>query len=218
MTELGLSSLVGFVDSYSLRLAELKETLNTLDNRIGDGDHGTNMARGFAAANQQLQKNPPADLGAACSAVAMALLGHVGGASGPLYGTVFLKMGNVLGHEPHADEATLVQAIAAARQGIAERGKATYGDKTMLDVWEKSVTYLQGNPATDRFLGVATVALDEALATRDRIAKKGRAAYLGPRSQGVCDPGSVSSGLFFEEFARACGKELELIPWDTLVL
>lgn len=218
MTGLGLNSFLGFIDSYSLRLAELKETLNTLDNRIGDGDHGTNMARGFATANQQLQKNQPADLGAACSAVAMALLGHVGGASGPLYGTVFLKMGSILGHEQHADEVKLVQAITAARQGIVERGKAAYGDKTMLDVWEKSVTYLQDNPDSDRFLGVATAAREEALATRDRIAKKGRAAYLGPRSQGVCDPGSVSSGLFFEEFARACGKEIELISWDTLVL
>lgn len=218
MTVFGLNAFTGFITAYSVRLRQLQDTLNTLDNRIGDGDHGTNMARGFETAKQKLQAKLPADLSEANTTVAMALLGHVGGASGPLYGKVFMKLGSILGHRTDTDETLLVQALLAAKQGIFERGKAEFGEKTMLDVWDPVVTYLQENDSTDRFDNVVAVGCDAVLATRERIAKKGRAAYLGPRSQGTCDPGSVSSGLFFEELARACGKEIDIIPWETLVL
>lgn len=218
MTGLNLDGFLSFIAVYQERLQELKDTLNTLDNRIGDGDHGTNMARGFEAAHQQLTIKSPGDLSGAAMTVAMALLSNVGGASGPLYGTVFMKLSGIFGHRTEVDEEVLTEALAAARTGIAERGKATVGDKTMLDVWDKSVSYLEENPGEHRFVQMVEIVRDEVLETRNRIAKKGRAAYLGPRSQGTCDPGSVSSGLFFEELARAIGEGRDQISWETLVL
>lgn len=213
-----LQSFLTFIETYAARLQELKDTLNTLDNRIGDGDHGTNMERGFTFAHQQLQVKPPSDLAMASNSVAMALLGHVGGASGPLYGTVFMKLGGVFGQHTEVDEAVLIEGLQAAKKGIMDRGKAEFGDKTMLDVWEPSVSFLLENTGEDRFRYVIPVVRDAVLATKDRVAKKGRAAYLGQRSQGTCDPGSVSSGLFFDELVKSYQQEVGIISWETLVL
>ncbi len=216
--EFGLNQFKEFITEYAQRLEELKSTLNELDNRIGDGDHGTNMARGFQVANQQLQAKNPTDIGTACNTVAMALLGNVGGASGPLYGTIFMKLASVFKEKLSVDDEMLLNGFLFAKNGIIERGKAQYGDKTMLDVWETATSFLQSNVGTNRYRDLMTVVQEAVLETRDRVAKKGRAAYLGPRSAGTCDPGSVSSGLFFEVFVRALDGEGAIIRWETLVL
>ncbi len=229
-----LETFLSFIQMYAKRLEELQEVLNILDNRIGDGDHGTNMVRGFNFAVRQLHEQPPSDLGSACNTVAMALLAHVGGASGPLYGTVFMKLAGIFQQQTEVDKVTWIKAMEAAKAGIVQRGKAEFGDKTMLDVWEPAVAYLLGahsgtqhethseiqsesqrEEACEEWVQEVEVAV---LATRDRIAKKGRAAYLGPRSQGTCDPGSVSSGLFFELLSYVYNGGGELIPWETRVL
>ena len=215
---MNLEQFASFIHDYAQRLEGLKDTLNELDNRIGDGDHGTNMARGFHTAQQQLQAKSPVDLGAACSVVAMALLGSVGGASGPLYGTIFMKLGGALKNLAQADNKQWIEGLQAAKAGIVERGKAQFGDKTMLDVWEPTLEYVTAHSGDEELLQAVMVARGAALETRDRVARKGRAAYLGPRSAGTCDPGSVSSGLFFEVLFSAWRGGVETIPWETLVL
>lgn len=214
----GLQQFFDFISDFAERVDLLKDTLNDLDNRIGDGDHGTNMARGFKVANQQLLAQLPTDLGSACSTVAMALLGNVGGASGPLYGTVFLKLGGVLKNFKTVEDEVLLEGLLSAKSGIMERGKAQLGDKTMLDVWEPATVFLQTHPETGAFQQVVSIVREAALDTRDKVAKKGRAAYLGARSAGTCDPGSVSSGLFFEVLANVHEGGVEAVPWATLVL
>ena len=113
---LGFNEFQTWINEYALRLEALKDILNDLDNRIGDGDHGTNMARGFLVANQQLQSKSHADLGSACNTVAMALLSNVGGASGPLYGTVFMKLGGALKNLQSADDGKLLEGLLSAKQ------------------------------------------------------------------------------------------------------
>jgi dihydroxyacetone kinase-like protein len=170
------------------------EELTALDSAIGDGDHGHNMKRGFTAVLDQLDDIAALSPGEALKKIGMTMVTKVGGASGPLYGSLFLDAGKAL------DGAIDVDAIAdAAQAGVAavmRRGKSTTGEKTMLDVWVPVVEALKegGAPAAvaERARAAAQAGLD---ATRDMKATKGRAAYLGERSVGHLDPGARSSAL-----------------------
>lgn len=183
--------------------------LTELDRVIGDADHGINMERGFRAVAKALQdpeteatndfKAAPADdLGALFQEVAMQLLQHVGGASGPLYGSFFLKAAASLKGRQAVDSKAFFEAIWAGTQGLALRGKAQAGDKTMLDAW---LAVCEAAKGSHELSDLAQAAEAGARATRPMLAKKGRASYLKARSIGHQDPGASSSWLLLKTLA-----------------
>jgi phosphoenolpyruvate---glycerone phosphotransferase subunit DhaL len=181
--------------------------LTRLDSAIGDGDHGTNMNRGFKAAVQRLDGlEGDQDFGSVFKAVGMALIGKVGGASGPLYGSLFLGMGKELGDAGEAEDRRLAAALRAGYDSVVARGKAQLEDKTMLDAWHPALEALDAALADGKELGPA---LDEAAeaaeagmkATIPMIARKGRASYLGERSRDHQDPGATSTQLIVKTLA-----------------
>ena len=180
--------------------------LTRLDSAIGDGDHGTNMQRGFRAALQRLDGLDATDLGSVFRAVSMALIGKVGGASGPLYGSFYLAAGKELGDEPEVDDERLAAALRAGYEGVVARGHAEPGDKTMLDAWHPALDALDRALGDGKGLGAA---LDEAAAAAEAgmeatvplVARKGRASYLGERSRGHQDPGATSTWMLVRALA-----------------
>ena len=181
--------------------------LTRLDSAIGDGDHGTNMNRGFKAAVQRLDGlEGDQDFGSVFKAIGMALIGKVGGASGPLYGSLFLGMGKELGSETEVEDERLAAALRAGYDSVVARGKAQLEDKTMLDAWHPALEALDADLAEGKELGPA---LDEAAeaaaagmkATIPMIARKGRASYLGERSRDHQDPGATSTHLILQTLA-----------------
>lgn len=181
-----------------------KMYLTELDQAIGDGDHGINMARGFHELSQKLEAVEYHDLGGLFKDAGMVLLSKVGGASGPLYGTAFLKAAAPLKDKQEVSSVELASALAEALEGLKLRGKASLLDKTMLDVWIPAIEYLQQhemNVDWDEFIQLSQGKME---GTKELEAKKGRASYLGPRSVGHIDPGAASSKFFFSELAKVC--------------
>ena len=183
--------------------------LTTLDRAIGDGDHGENMERGFTAVLQKLpdvaDSAVPADV---LKLVATTLISTVGGASGPLFGTAYLKAGTAVAGKEELDGAAVVALLTAARDGIVLRGKAEVGDKTMIDAWTPAVdaaaaTLASGSTERDILLAAADAAQAGAESTDELVARKGRASYLGERAIGHRDPGAVSSVLLLRAAAEA---------------
>lgn len=178
--------------------------LNELDRAIGDGDHGTNMSRGLASAlTIALDSHTPPT--ASLKQVGMALVSTVGGASGPLFGTFFLSVGQTW--QTPSTTAGVARAVRAGLEGVMARGKAVEGDKTMVDALAAAVTSLddsvaRGLPLTEALRLGAEAAHAGAEATRSMVARRGRASYLGERSVGHLDPGAVSSALILESAAR----------------
>ena len=172
---------------FNEKIQEQKAYLSGLDTPIGDGDHGGNMARGMAAAVENLAAKDFASAAEVFQAVSMQLISKVGGASGPLYGSAFMGMAKA-----EKDGKGLSEVIQAGLDMIQKRGKAVPGEKTMVDVWSGLPLSLQSGGLTHEKIG----SLVEA--TKDLKATKGRASYVGERSIGHIDPGSASSGLLFE--------------------
>ncbi len=186
MTELTVNVAQRWLDGFAAAIAEHKDYLSELDTPIGDGDHGSNMARGLTAVQEAIDGKDFDNLKDLFKSVAMALISKVGGASGPLYGTAFLEMAK-LGDT----DSDLGDLLATALAGIEKRGGATPGDKTMVDVWTPVVEAVQAG-------GLKQSDVDAAVnSTEPMVARKGRASYLGERSVGHLDPGSVSSGYLF---------------------
>ncbi len=183
-----------WITSFSQKIIEKKKYLSELDTPIGDGDHGNNMARGVKAIQDSLKSNKPKDLKTAFRSVAMALISKVGGASGPLYGTAFLEMA-----KKSTDAPNLADLLDSALKGVKMRGAAKQGDKTMVDVWEPVISALKKNKLTQKVID------DSINSTKDMVAKKGRASYLGKRSTGHLDPGAVSSGYLFTSLLNTKG-------------
>ena len=181
--------------------------LTRLDAAIGDGDHGTNMNRGFKAAVQRLDGlQDDEDLGGVFKAVGMALISKVGGASGPLYGSFYLALGKELGEAAEVDDERLAAALRAGYQGVVARGKAQLEDKTMLDAWHPALEALDAALASGEDLGAALDAAEQAAeagmkATIPLVARKGRASYLGERSRDHQDPGATSTHLILQTLA-----------------
>jgi phosphoenolpyruvate---glycerone phosphotransferase subunit DhaL len=181
--------------------------LTRLDSAIGDGDHGTNMNRGYKAAVQRLDGlEGDQDFGSVFKAIGMALIGKVGGASGPLYGSLFLGMGKELGDATEVEGERLAAALRAGYDSVVARGKAQLEDKTMLDAWHPALEALDAALAEGKELGPAldeaTAAAEEGVkATIPMIARKGRASYLGERSRGHQDPGATSTQLILKTLA-----------------
>jgi dihydroxyacetone kinase-like protein len=197
-----------WIADYAEVIAEHREELVALDRAIGDADHGTNMDRGFKKALEKLEATEGDDIGALLKVVAMALISSVGGAAGPLYGTLFLQMGAATAGRSELDLDGWTAALAAGVKGVQARGKAEPGDKTMLDALLPAVAALETARANGAELAAALQDSAEAAAEgmRQTIpleAHKGRASYLGPRSVGHQDPGATSSHLLIESAASA---------------
>lgn len=191
-------------------VAENRMALIELDRAIGDGDHGENLDRGFTAIVEKLDAEPPATPGATFKLAAMTLMSKVGGAAGPLYGTAYLRAATAVGDAAELDAATLVAALAAARDGVVARGKAEPGEKTMIDAWTPAVDAAaaaaeSGAEPAAVLEAAATAAEAGAAATEPLIARKGRASYLGERAIGHRDPGAQSSALILRAAAQAAG-------------
>ncbi|MFF5919723.1 dihydroxyacetone kinase subunit DhaL [Streptomyces flavochromogenes] len=188
-----LAAVAEAVDREADRLTEL-------DSAIGDADHGANLRRGFAAVTETLAKDPPATPGAVLTAAGRQLISTVGGASGPLYGTLLRRTGKTLGDDERVTRERLAEALGSGVAAVSQLGGAQVGDKTMIDALVPAVEGLRGS------FGAARAAAEEgALATVPLRARKGRASYLGERSVGHQDPGATSSALLFaalDEIAR----------------
>ncbi len=186
--------LEALLDTLSARIIAAAEELTALDSAIGDADHGLNMKRGFEAVLAEkpaILAKPP---GEALKTVGMTLVMKVGGASGPLYGTLFMTLGKELPDDPAPADAA--RALAAAVAVVKARGKSDVGCKTMLDVLGPLADHLASGAAS--FASVRALAAERAQATVPMKATRGRASFLGERSIGHMDPGARSSQLMIE--------------------
>ena len=199
-----------WIESSAADIAEQRDYLVDLDRAIGDGDHGENMDRGFKAAVEALGQAQPGSVAEVLKTVAKTLMSTVGGAAGPLYGTAFLRASKAAG-DGDLDGAGVAAVIAGALDGIQARGKATTGEKTMVDAWTPALEAARaaaesgGDPAAV-LEAAATAAEAGAAATEPMRATKGRASYLGERSIGHLDPGAVSTSLILRAAVRAADE------------
>ena len=179
------------LDTVAARIIAAADELTALDSAIGDADHGLNMKRGFEALLVDKANSLAKPLPEALKAIGMTLVMKVGGASGPLYGTLFMTLGKELPADP--DLPDIARALTAAVDAIKARGKADFNNKTMLDVLGPVAAHLGGGTAT--FDSIRTLADESAKATIPMKAIRGRAAFLGERSIGHLDPGARSSQI-----------------------
>ena len=199
-----------WIELAAADVAEQRDYLVDLDRAIGDGDHGENMDRGFKAAVEALGQAQPGSVAEVLKTVAKTLMSTVGGAAGPLYGTAFLRASKAAG-DGELDGAGVAAVIAGALEGIQARGKATTGEKTMVDAWTPALEAARtaaesGSDPAAVLEAAATAAEAGAAATEPMRATKGRASYLGERSIGHLDPGAVSTSLILRAAVRAAGE------------
>jgi len=190
---------VDFTKWFEIWTSEIqthKIHLSDLDNAIGDGDHGFNMAKGVAAYQEAHLNKQDLSIGDECKLIGMSMLSKVGGASGPLYGSAFLAMAKSFGDTKEITHDQLVAALTAGVESIMYRGKASRYEKTMIDVWLPVIESLKQNNLTEEMIDSFVNETGPLKAT------KGRAAYLGDRSIGHIDPGSFSSGLLFKALLK----------------
>jgi dihydroxyacetone kinase-like protein len=203
------AAIEDWMKRFAAEVAENRAYLTRLDGDIGDGDHGTNMDRGMKKALERLETTDGDDIGASLKAVGMALVSSVGGAAGPLYGTLFLQMGQATAGRSELDLAGFTEALDAGVQGVIKRGKAEPGDKTMLDALGPALDALRaagGDDVGGALEQAAEAAREGMEATVPMVARKGRASYLGERSAGHQDPGATSSHLLLKTAAEAVGS------------
>lgn len=208
MAAVDTAVLADWVARFGAAVTEKRDWLTELDSAIGDADHGANMARGMSAVSEKLAAGTPATVDELLKTVGMTLVSSVGGASGPLYGTFFLRMGMASGAVTELDGPALAAALRAGLDGIVARGKAEAGDKTMFDAMAPGVDALDAALAGGAsVVDAARTAADAAAAGRDAtlplVARKGRASYLGERSAGHLDPGAASTAILFDTLAAA---------------
>ena len=201
------ADVVRWVRAFQTEMAEHKDRLTELDAAIGDADHGTNMDRGMRAVVAKLDGSD-ADIAGLFKTVGMTLVSTVGGASGPLYGTLFLRMGTAMAGRAALDGEGWAAALEAGVEGVQARGKAVPGDKTMVDALVPAAaafraTVARGGSTGEAWHRAAVAARAGVKATIPLVARKGRASYLGERSAGHQDPGATSSYLLVE-----CGAEV----------
>lgn len=206
-TSVSLSQLVGWLERFTALVTENRGYLTELDSAIGDADHGSNMARGMAAVMEKIAAAPSTTAGELFKQVGMTLVTSVGGASGPLYGTFFLRFGSSAGAAAELDGAAVGAALRAGLDGVIHRGKAEAGDKTMFDAMAPAVDAFDASLAGGADLATSCAAAHAAAesgrnATEPLVARKGRASYLGERSAGHLDPGATSTALLFQALAE----------------
>jgi dihydroxyacetone kinase-like protein len=203
---MGVDEFAGWLRDLAKTLHENAAYLTELDSAIGDADHGSNMDRGFAAVVAVLDESSFDSVDELLKKAGMTLVSKVGGASGPLYGTFFLRLGTALAGA-EITPSSFGEALKAGVGGILARGKAEVGDKTMYDAWAPALEAYDAAVAGGADLGGALAAAAEAAAkgrdsTTPLVARKGRASYLGERSAGHQDPGATSTTLLLESAAR----------------
>jgi dihydroxyacetone kinase-like protein len=203
-----LAQLTTWVREFARAIGENAQLLTDLDAAIGDADHGINMERGMTAVIAALDEATPGDMSALCKQVGMTLVKSVGGASGPLYGTFFLRMAGALGPDDSVAATDFAKALRAGIEGVVQRGRADAGDKTMFDALAPALDALDAALASGAGLAAAladaTVAAEKGRdATESMVARKGRASYLGQRSVGHVDPGATSAALLIAAAATA---------------
>ena len=210
MSTISSQQIFAWIERYAAQIAEQKDYLTQLDSAIGDADHGANMNRGLQAVlakNADLQN---ADIGALLKEVAMTLISTVGGASGALYGTFFLQASTIAGNRTELSPSEFGAVLEKGLAGIVLRGKATIGDKTMVDALQPAIKAykhsIESGETLDQALSKAASAAEEGLkSTVPLVARKGRASYLGERSAGHPDPGATSTVLLFRSAAETLG-------------
>ena len=210
MSTVTKEQVVRWLESTAAVLAENKGYLTDLDSAIGDADHGTNMDRGFTKVMEKLPTVADKDIGNILKTVGMTLISSVGGASGPLYGTFYMRGGMAADAKEELDGDDLVNVLQGAVDGIIQRGRAQPGDKTMVDALLPALAALKQAVADGQDVrdGVAAAVAAAEQGMKDTIplqARKGRASYLGERSIGHQDPGATSSAMLFR-----CAADL----WD----
>jgi phosphoenolpyruvate---glycerone phosphotransferase subunit DhaL len=203
---LSYEDVLAWVQAYASTIAENREQLTKLDSAIGDADHGINMHRGMSAALAKLDGLEDGDVGTLLKTVGMALISTVGGAGGPLYGTLFLQMGTATAGKNELGPQDWQAALEAALAGVQMRGKAEPGDKTMVDALMPGKDALaqalaEGAEFDDALRRSASAAEEGMRATVPLVARKGRASYLGERSAGHQDPGATSTYLLLKTAA-----------------
>lgn len=204
-----LELLTDWLARFSALVAENQTYLTELDSAIGDADHGSNMTRGMNAVMEKIAATPPSTVDELFKTTGMTLVTSVGGASGPLYGTFFLRFGTTAGAVESLDGAGMAAALHAGLDGVVARGKAEPGDKTMLDAmvpaveaWDSSL-----DEGLEAAASAALVAAEKGRdSTEPLVARKGRASYLGERSAGHLDPGATSTALLFRALADAIAE------------
>ena len=199
--------VLNWIRNCAAAVADDKEHLIQLDSDIGDGDHGANIHRGFQAVLGKLPTVADKDIGTIFKTVGFTLISTVGGASGPLYGALFMQMGAVTAGKLELTLADWAAAIEAGLDGVILRGKAILGDKTMVDALMPSARALheasiEGKSLPDALRACAHAAEKGMRNTIPLVARKGRASYLGERSVGHQDPGATSSNLLLQVAAR----------------
>jgi dihydroxyacetone kinase-like protein len=207
------AELLAWLRGCAAELEAHREELTALDAAIGDADHGVNMQRGFQAVLSRIDAEglDEKDAGSIARGAAMALISTVGGASGPLYGTFFLRFAGTLGARSEFGPAELAAAFRAGLEGLRQRGKAQPGEKTIVDALDPACQALETALAAGQPLDGALRAAEEAarqgmLDTIPLVATKGRASYLGERSRGHQDPGATSAYLMVKAAAVAFGQ------------
>jgi dihydroxyacetone kinase-like protein len=194
-------------DSHKV-FAEERQQLTEMDQAVGDGDFGISLDRGFTAVQAELSANPPADPGSVFKNVATVLIKTMGGSSGPLLGTFFLRAGATCAGKAELAPADVVALFQAGVEGLQQRGKAELGDKTMMDAWLPAVDAMRGaleagSGLTEILDRGAAAAEAGARATIAMQARKGRGSYLGERSVGHPDPGAIAVHLLLKAAADA---------------
>ena len=205
-SRLTVDDLIAWLVRFDERIVEQADRLTELDSAIGDADHGTNMARGTAAVRSRLAHARPDDAGALLKSCGMALVSTVGGASGSLYGTLFLEMAKSVGTASELDTTVFAAAFRAGVAGVVARGRAEPGDKTMIDALQPTVDVLDtaaadGVPLAAALQSAAAAAAEGRDATIPLVARKGRASYLGDRSADHLDPGATSAAILVQALA-----------------
>jgi dihydroxyacetone kinase-like protein len=198
--------VLGWVQTFASTVAENRDYLTKLDSAIGDADHGINMHRGMQAALAKIEGHPDGDVGALLKTIGMTLVSTVGGAGGPLYGTLFLQMGMATAGKGELSAEDWQAALEAGLTGVQMRGKAEPGDKTMVDALipardALSVAIADGASFGEALRRSAEAAEEGMKATIPLVARKGRASYLGERSVGHQDPGATSTYLMLKTAA-----------------
>jgi len=206
------NAILEWINVFASEIATNKEYLTQLDAAIGDADHGENMDRGFKAVISKMSLLKNQDIGEIMKTIAMTLISTVGGASGPLYGTLFLKMNSKTIGKTELTPNEFGEALAAGLEGIKERGKATIGDKTMIDCLQPAIEIfrksINNNVDLDKALNLTDKAANDGMiATIPLTARKGRASYLGERSAGHQDPGATSAYLLIKAALVAFTKQ-----------
>jgi dihydroxyacetone kinase-like protein len=190
--------IITWLEKTAVVLDANKQYLTDLDSAIGDADHGINMSRGFTKVMEKLPTVADKDIGNILKTVGMTLMSSVGGASGPLYGTFYMRAGTAVGAKEELNNEDLLTMLQAGVDGVVQRGRAELEDKTMIDAWFPALAALKtavaaGEPTTNALQLAVAAAEQGMLATIPLKARKGRASYLGERSIGHQDPGATST-------------------------